>query len=219
MNCVASRKVWQGFKPRISEPFTLRDLVEDYLHTKYDCKYSNSKETPKRGHELYLDKLKCIKDFICGEPNNEDAPEKRPYHINSHQRYFRFPSRHYLIWEAAQKLKALEGQTFKDFEELRKKVKETGCKGFGDTTIYDFSLRYGWHLTPRLEPTEYVYVHSEPKKSVEYLISKGYMNADYDYRIPFEAFPPEIKDSGMNATDVEHFLCIYKTFIENSPKK
>lgn len=218
MKCLSSRQTWPGFKPKIPEPFTLRDLVEDYLNTKHNCKYSSQKETPKEGHEIYLDILKCTKDYICGEPDNAKAPKEKPYHISSHQRYFRFPSRHHLIEEAEQKLKAIEGETFRDFEDLREKVKEIGCKGFGDTTIYDFSLRYGRHLNPRMEPVKYVYIHSEPKKSVEHLKALGYMDVDYDYRIPFEAFPPEIKDSGMNAADVEHFLCCYKSYIANLPK-
>lgn len=219
MNCIPSRKTWAGFKPKIPEPFTLRDLVEDYLHTKYDCKYSTSKETPKKGHELYLDELKCINDFICGEPDNEDAPEKRPYHINSHQRYFRFPSRHHLIKKAAQKLKKLEGKTFRDFDEIYECVKSLKCEGFGDTTVYDFSLRFGWHLKERMEPSKYVYVHSKPKESANLLKLKGYLTSNFDFRISFEDFPEEIKNSGMTASDVEHFLCCYKSFIEKLPNK
>lgn len=219
MNCIKNRKKWPGFKPIIPFPYTLQDLVDDYVSNLYDCKCSLKKETPQNGHNLYLDTLKCINDFICGEPDNEDAPEKKPYTINSHQRYFRFPSRHKYIKEAADKLVGLQGEQFNDFEDLREKVKEKECHGFGNTTLYDFCLRFGRQKSPRIEPKEFVYVHSKPKEAADKLKEKGYLKVNYDYKIPFHAFPIEITSSVMTPADVEHFLCCYKEYIENLPNK
>lgn len=214
-----TRKQWPGFKPEIPFPFTLQDLVDDYMYHQYDCKSSQKKETPQNGHKLYLESLKCINDFICGEPDNKDAPKKHPYHINSHQRYFRFPSRHIHITKAAEQLKTLKVDRIKDFEDLREEVKGKKFHGFGDTTLYDFCLRFGWHQNPRIEPKEFVYVHSKPKDAADILKEKGYLTVNYDFKIPFDAFPEEITASGMSAADVEHFLCCYKKFIEQLPYK
>ncbi|MCH5238301.1 MAG: hypothetical protein J1E95_10985 [Muribaculaceae bacterium] len=219
MPCIKTRKKWPGFKPEIPEPFTLQDLVEDYVSKLYDCKSSSKKETPQKGHKFYLDTLKCTKDFICGEPNNADAPENKPYHINSHQRYFRFPSRHVHIDRAAKELESFNTDKFMDFEDLREKVKEKKLHGFGTTTLYDFCLRFGWNQNPKIEPKKYVYVHTKPKASADALKEKGYLTVDYDFRIPFDAFPEEITKSSMTAADVEHFLCCYKEYLEKLPNK
>ena len=151
-----------------------------------------------------------------------------PYHVTSHQRYFRFPSRQYLIEELAEKLKKeIDDCSFASFEDLYAAIKNLKLHGFGPTTIYDYALRWGWHASPRVQPRDFVYVHATPGKSAKALWKLNYLpmvkdidRAVYtDFRIPFEFFPEEIRNSAMSAADVEHFLCCYDALIVQLPKK
>ena len=209
------RKKWTGGRIDIEEPYTLRKLVEDYLETPYECKYSDRLVNNKEGHECYLDSLKTTIDFIFGEPGNK--PEG-PYFINGHQRFFRFPEHRRSIPKTIQILSGNLSNLYDSFEELYNEVNSFDLYGFGDTTTYDFSLRYGWHLNPKVEPKKEVYVHSKPLEAAKYLREKNYIKKDFGRTIPFEDLPDEIKNSAMTAADVEHFLCCYKEYIEKLPE-
>lgn len=215
MGCKKPRKKWTGGRIEIKEPFNLRNLVEDYLKTPYECKYSDHLLNNKDGHECYLDSLKSTIDFIFGEPGNK--PEG-PYFINGHQRFFRFPSRRKSIQETVKTLENSLSNQYDSFEELYNEVDGLDLYGFGDTTTYDYALRYGWSLNPKIQPQKEVYVHSKPREAALYLREKNYIKKDFGRTIPIENLPDEIKNSAMSAADIEHFLCCYKEYIEKLPE-
>lgn len=222
------RKKWPGTKIYVEPPITLQKLVDDYLYTKRYFKYAPEKCTFKEDHERYLESLNGHADFICGEPGNTLGV--LPYTVNTHQRYFRFPSRQLLIEPNAEKLMALDGRAFESFEELYAEVlsiqSSKKLPGFGRTTIYDYALRWGWHASPRVQPRDFVYVHATPGKAAMALWERGYLPMVKDiekavkaeFRIPLEYFPEEIRNSAMSAADVEHFLCCYDALIYQLPK-
>lgn len=214
---VKSRKNWAGPIISFDDPFDLADLVNDYLTTEYYCKYSSKKETHAAGHICYLNALNGRIDFISGEPNF--GRTTLPFKINGHQRFFRFPTRQAKIPNIVKEIETIEGLPYNNFEELYDAIENLNLYGFGETTTYDYALRYGWHLSPRLEPTELVYLHSKPMEAAVFLKDKGYIASKLRRTMPLSDFPDEITVSGMTTRDVEHFLCCYKKFIELLPIK
>ena len=195
---------------------TLSSLVDMYLHKKHKWKSTEQLVTDKEGLELYLNSLKDLTDFICGEPNESKVPDGKNYKLNGHQRR-PLNGKWDVINSMGEKLKDLNGKDFKSFEELIDKVESQKETWFGPTAIYDFSLRFGWHQTPRIEPKEYVYVHSIPEKSAIKLQELGYLKK-VSRRIPFKDFPTEMRKKGMTAKDIENFLCIFNEAITKLKK-
>lgn len=209
-------KCTHSFK-EVDKSKSLQDLIDHYLNEKIGCKYSGKKETTQECHVRYLDHLEDITDFICGEHNEIKIPDGPTYKVNNHQRSLRFTSRQPVINDMAEKLKDIQNETFNSFEELYDYINQRRLPWFGDTCVYDFALRYGWHLNPRVEPEKYVYLHSKPKAAAEILKGKGYFQHDLSKPILFESLRKEFKTPGMKAIDVEHFLCCYKKQIEKLP--
>lgn len=226
MSCTTTlRQNWGGAKIKVKEPFDLHDLVEDYLKKEYHNKYSDRKESHQQGHISYLETLSDTIDFICGEPN--DGRKEPPFKVNGHQRFFRFPSRQLRISEVEERLSSIKNKRFDSFEDLYSEIRRIHPYGFGDTTVYDFSLRYGYHLKPKVEPKEFVYVHSKPAETLKYLWEHGYLenvkDIDHiikaDHKLSLDLFPDEIRNSAMTAADVEHFLCCYQKLLMKLPNK
>lgn len=205
-------------RPSVDEEnLTLSSLVDMYLHKKHGWKGTDQLVTDKEGLELYLNSLSDLTDFICGEPNKEEkVPEGKNYILNGHQRR-PLNGKWDVINSMGKKLKDLEEKNFKSFEELIDAVEKLKERWFGPTAIYDFSLRFGWHQSPRIEPKEYVYVHSIPEKSAGKLRDLGYLKK-VSRRIPFNEFPSEMRKEGMTAKDIENFLCIFHDAIMNLKK-
>ena len=199
---------------KLKRPFTLDDLVKDYLE---EVGYLDSDKTLHEQHEDYLDSLTDMTDWICGAVNETKIPDGPPYNVDVHQRFIRVAKNQHLINLIPEKLKNLKDQEFKNFEEIYEFVKKSDVKGFGPTAYYDFSLRYGWHLTPRIQPKEKVYVHSKPGLSAQALKDKGYIKVEISNPMKRDDFPIEIRNSRMDAADIEHFLCIYKKLITELP--
>lgn len=190
-----------------TDDLTLSSLVDMYLHKKHKYKNTEILVTDKEGLELYLDELEDITDFICGEPNKNKIPSKGPYKLNGHQSR-PLNGKWEVINSMGEKLREFNNRSFVSFEELIDEVDGLKEKWFGPTAIYDFSLRFGWHQTPRIEPKKYVYVHSIPEKSAIRLKELGYLK-EINRRIPYVDFPSEMKKEGMTAKDIENFLCIF----------
>lgn len=119
------------------------------------------------------------------------------------------------IFNAANELsRHLSGTTpFKDFEELYDAVwavkVNKDLKGFGRLADYDFSLRYGHNLTPRVEPMDYVYIHQGALEGAKRLYAKGGMTAaPVTPRQRVTDFCQSLQALG--AMHMENFLCIYK---------
>lgn len=173
-------------------------------------------ENAKEDHENYLSTLKTITDFICGLPNKIEAPDGPTYQIHNHQWPIRCKSRQHKVNIMAENLKDIDKEIFKDFEDLRTYVEKRRISYFGDTCIYDFSLRYGWNHTPRIEPKDYVYIHAKPRKSAEHLYNLGYI-PKIDTKLPLSNYNALLRP-GMTAADVEHFLCCKHKEIMNLKK-
>lgn len=200
---------------KLKRPFTLAALVKDYLD---EVGYNGIEKSVHAQHEDYLESLENMTDWICGQKNGK---KRSPlYNVDVHQRYFRVVSNQPLINDARNKLEdILPSKNFNNFEELYKFIRGCNIKGFGPTTWYDFALRYGWHSRPCITPDEWVYVHSKPGLAANLLKEKGYIVTEITNPMRRTEFPDEIKNSRMNAADIEHFLCVYKKFIEQLPNK
>lgn len=180
---------------------SLQALVDDYIanHT-------------QQTHEAYLSKLKNITDYICGVPNDREAPGGAPYKFDTHQWHLRFPSRSIVVDNMAVKLKDIDNEDFADFEALYDYVDRRKEKYFSDTCVYDFALRYGWNRTSRISPKDFVYIHSKPLESAKKLKDLGYI-PEVGHFLPLSNYSA-LLGPGMNAMDVEHFLCIYHDQID-----
>ena len=201
---------------KLKRPFTLADLVKDYLE---EVGYFGIDKTLHEQHEDYLDSLTDMTDWICGVVNDKKIPDGPPYKVDVHQRYLRVKKFQPLINLIPNKLINLKNEKFKNFEEIYEFVKKSDVKGFGATAYYDFALRYGWHQNPKIKPDEKIYVHSKPGLAAKSLKDKGYIEVEISNPMKREDFPEEIKNSKMDAADIEHFLCIYKKLISELPIK
>lgn len=104
--------------------------------------------------------------------------------------------------------------------------------GFGFNCIYDFCLRSAFvhakgEVSHPLLPSEYVYVHSKPKKSADILLYLGLIPGPIEtFRFKYE--PVKEIFENLNAMEIEHFLCVMhgalvnfdeKFYLKNSNKK
>lgn len=191
---------------------SLEYLVKDYLTRKHSNPAFPYKgeATGKEWHDICLSSLEGMTDFICGKKNEIKAPDGPPYVFDDHQWYLRFPSRQPIVNTMAKKLEKIEEEVFADFEQLIDYVEARKVPYFGDTSVYDFSLRYGWNHSPQLRPKEYVYVHSKPRKAAKHLLERGYLKEikKLHRKMKLEKYK-ELLLPGMTAHDVENFLCLY----------
>lgn len=135
--------------------------------------------------------------FVTGHPD--------PARKNHHQ--------YHMPWETVRQAVAqLDDfpKTFKNFEELYGKVKDLlgRINQFGDLAIYDFSLRYGHSLHPKIQPKDYVYFHHGTLAGAKALYATGvlkFLPAQGSY--PVTDFPEALQKLG--AMHTENLLCIY----------
>lgn len=97
---------------------------------------------------------------------------------------------------------------FVDFEELYDFVegKLEHINGIGDLTVYDIAVRIGWHQNPWVLPKDYVYIHAGTKVGAEKVLGIRIIGK----RIPFSFFNGLSRLSGLNALELEDYLCIHK---------
>ncbi|MDE6339575.1 MAG: hypothetical protein K2K97_07290 [Muribaculaceae bacterium] len=117
----------------------------------------------------------------------------------------------------AARLRNIDHEDFADFEALYDYVDLKKMEYFGNTCVYDFALRYGWNRTHRVVPRDFVYIHSKPFRSAKRLFELGYI-PELGRRLPLSTYTT-LLGPGMNAMDVEHFLCLYHEEIMNLPKR
>ncbi|MDE5868937.1 MAG: hypothetical protein K2H18_01790 [Muribaculaceae bacterium] len=193
----------------------LQDLVKDYLTRKHEWdKFPDMDEaTSQEWHDIYLSSLEDMTDFICGEKNTTKVPDGPEYILNSHQWYLGYPRYKHVVNEMAENLKDIGAQNFENFEQLIDYVKEKKVKFFGDTSVYDIALRYGWNQNPPIKPEKFVYIHSKPWKAAKHLVEHGYLKKikkleNLERKMELEKYQ-ELLLPGMTASDVENFLCCY----------
>ena len=190
----------------------LESLVSDYLNRKFEWpKYPDKgAATAQEWHDIYLSSLVDMTDFICGERNSTKVFGGKPYVFNIHQWNLRLPSRQNVVDLMAKKLVNIDDNDFGDFEELIDYVEDRKVSYFGETAVYDFALRYGWNHSPAIKPSKYVYIHSKPRKAAQHLADHGYLKniTKLERKMELEKYQ-ELLLPGMEASDVEHFLCCY----------
>lgn len=190
----------------------LQNLVKDYLtrKQKWDKFPDMDEATSQEWHHIYLSSLEDMTDFICGEKNTTKVPDGPEYILNSHQWYLNFPRCKDAVNEMAKSLENIDEQNFENFEQLIDYVEERKVKFFGDTSIYDIALRYGWNQNPPIRPKEFVYIHSKPEEAAEHLVKNGYLKQikELERKMELEKYQ-ELLLPGMTASDVENFLCVY----------
>lgn len=103
---------------------------------------------------------------------------------------------------------------FNNFEDLYDTVESIikSIRGIGDLAIYDISVRIGNHQTPKILPSEYVYIHAGTRTGAEKALGRR-INVK---RLPIGTFSHIPYLNGMNALEIEDFLCIYKNVIPHS---
>ena len=190
----------------------LEDLVRDYLTRKDENKdYPDiPASTAQEWHDIYLLSLEDITDFICGAKNTTKAPNGPKYVFDIHQWNLRFTRRQPIVNSMARKLKNIEDVYFRSFEDLIDYVEERKEPHFGETAVYDFALRYGWNHNPQIKPTEFVYIHSKPRRAAQHLVDHGYLKEieKLERKMKLEKYKGLLLP-GMTAHDIEHFLCCY----------
>lgn len=167
--------------------------------------------------ETELSDLKNITDYICGVHNELEAPAGPPYKFHPHQWHLGFPSHIGVVNVMADQLKDIDKEAFADFEALYQYVDQRKVKFFSATCVYDFALRYGWNHKPRIVPKDFVYIHSKPLNSARRLYNLGYIS-ELDHCLPIGNYST-LLGAGMDAMDIENFLCIYNKEIKDLPPK
>ena len=202
-------------------PRTLDELVKSFA----ECPDKNGDSNIKV-HDDYLTHLLSITDYVCGAVNASIHPLKFNVDYN-HQHYYNTaaakPHIHKFIDDCIART-ALRTPTF-DFEQLFDEVASIPRTYVQAVGVYDFALRFGWNRfrdygIPNVVPEKYVYLHADPLKSAVLLQLLGLFPAvernkvNDSYKVEYSLLPPVFSKYGLNAKDVEHFLCIYYPWIE-----
>lgn len=98
--------------------------------------------------------------------------------------------------------------SFDDFFEYI--AKNSGLKNGHCLLVYDFCLRQGYHLSPKLEPGEYVYLFRGARKGAEHVLGKLHPSV---YKLPTIIFQ-SVLGTSMSSMELEHFLCICEERLE-----
>lgn len=135
--------------------------------------------------------------FVTGHP---DRAKKNPH-------------QYHMPWETVKQAVAqLVGfpRSFKNFEDLYDSVKALlgRINQFGNLAVYDFSVRYGHSLSPKIQPKDYVYLHQGTLEGAKALYAKGVLKfRPAQGRYPVTDFPEALQKLG--AMHIENLLCIY----------
>lgn len=207
-----------GCRPRKSTKKTppekvsvsLQEMVKDYMKKNPEIvRIREMRDVSHQDcHDIYLKTLEDMTDYICGRNNAIKVPDGPPYEFDNHQWPLRCKSRQHLVNVIADSLKNIDVFEFEDFEDLMQEVEKHEVSYFGETSKYDFALRYGWQKGIR--PERYVYVHSKPRMAAQYLVELGYLSEikKLERKMKLEKYK-ELLLPGMTAHDIEHFLCVY----------
>ncbi len=101
--------------------------------------------------------------------------------------------------------------TFGDFDELHSEIEKNirSINRVGDLAIYDISVRIGQHQIPPILPHQ-VYIHAGTKTGAEKALKRP-INQE---QLPVSAFADIPALNGMNALEIEDYLCINKDLFE-----
>lgn len=97
---------------------------------------------------------------------------------------------------------------FDDFFEYI--AKNSGLSNGRCLLVYDFCLRQGHHLSPHLEPDDYVYLFRGAREGAEHVLGK--LNSSV-YKLPTKLFQQAL-NTNMSSMEIEHFLCVCKEHLE-----
>ena len=125
---------------------------------------------------------------------------------NSHQR--QVPNGILLAFE--KKMGSLNfRQSFHNFDEFFEYVAANcGLKNGHCLLVYDFCLRKGLHMSPQIEPIEYVYLFQGAKEGAENVIGK--LN---NYKLPIKLLQDAL-DTNLSSIEIEDLLCVCKEHLK-----
>lgn len=182
-----------------------------------ECKFSNWDELLnfyKENYEELLELEMLTTQAVCKSKEFSDNEKAEFLVMGGHQRR--------LNWHPEQKNEAIEmlsqsklwEKSFKDFEELYQKVKETigGIKYIGPLTVYDVAKRIG--SAQDTHPEKFVYLSCGAREGAENLLGPKVNIGRY----PVEIFSKYFKD--LSPSHVENILCVLKkAFIKDGINK
>lgn len=70
--------------------------------------------------------------------------------------------------------------------------------------VYDFCLRSGQHMTPKLEPNDNVYLFRGAKEGAEYVIGRSLGKL---YKLPTKLLQHALS-TNLSSMEIEDFLCV-----------
>ncbi len=174
----------KGSKVRLHKMLNLCTSLHQYV---YGIEISQNSE-----------KVKC-----CIPACNKDCFAIR-LNINNHQRQVQ----HTILRSFEKTMVALPlNLSFKTFDDFFEYVaKNSGLKNGHSLLVYDFCLRKGHHMKPKLEPQDNVYLFRGAREGAEYLIGKSLGNT---YRLPTHFFQQAL-GTKLTSMEIEDFLCVCK---------
>lgn len=168
-----------------------------------------------------LDLCNTLHHYVCGVevkqdgyavscccPANSSCNFSVRSHINSHQK--RISKATLTAFE--QKMATLNfSRLFNDFDDLFDYVaNNSGLRNKYCLLVYDFCLRMGHHMSPKLEPNEYVYLFCGARQGAEAVLGKLKTNV---YRLPTAFLQDALSAHSLTSMEIEDFLCVCKSHL------
>ena len=95
--------------------------------------------------------------------------------------------------------------SFKDFDDYFEYVaKYSGLKNGHCLLVYDFCLRSGQHMIPKLEPNDNVYLFRGAREGAEYVIGRPLGKL---YKLPTKLLQQALS-TNLSSMEIEDFLCV-----------
>ena len=144
----------------------------------------------------------------CCCPANSACSFSIRSHISEHQE--RISKATLLAFE--QKMATLNfSQAFNDFEEFFQYVAHnSGLANGCCLLVYDFCLRMGHHMSPKVEPYKYVYLFRGAREGAEAVL--GRLKSSI-YKLPTAFLQDALSAHSLTSMEIEDFLCVCESHI------
>ena len=101
-------------------------------------------------------------------------------------------------------------QSFNDFDALFNYVaRNSGLANGCCLLVYDFCLRMGHHMSPKVEPDKYVYLFRGARGGAEAVLG----NLKNTYKLPTAFLQDALSAHSLTSMEIEDFLCVCEPHI------